>query len=417
MGHRIKLIGVGEEGAAGLSAASLTVIRESDVLAGGERQLSFFPEFTGERVVLKSGITKTVEQLAELREHKKVTVLGSGDPLFFGIAALMVKKLGADAVDIQPSLSSLQLAFARMGESWHDAQLESVHGRPMKGLAQRIDGKAKVAILTDAQNSPSAIAQYLLQFGMDEYEAFVAEDLGSEQERYGYWPLQEMADASFSELNVVILKRRADAPEPRRGFGFEDEEFHQRKPEKGLITKKEVRVLSLAELRLRADSTVWDIGAGSGSVAVECSRLAPRGEVYAIEKNEGDFANIEQNRLKFRTDFTAIHAKAPERLDELPDPDAVFIGGSGGELRELIRICCERLKPEGRIVVNAATIETLSAANQALVEQGFEVRITLVQISRSKPILDMTRFEGLNPIYVITGFRSGGSVQQVEGAV
>ncbi|EXX86007.1 cobalamin biosynthesis protein CbiE, partial [Paenibacillus darwinianus] len=352
------------------------------------------------------GLSRTAEELADLRQESDVVVLASGDPLFFGIAGYLANKLGRDAVEIHSQPSSVQLAFARMGDSWQDAALESVHGRPLKGLAQRIDGRAKVAILTDEENDPAAIARYLLAFGMTEYDAFVAENLGGAEERYGFWRLEELAEARFAPLNLVILRRKPDAPEPRRGFGFEDEEFHQRKPEKGLITKKEVRVLSLSELRLKPDSVVWDIGAGSGSVAVECARLAPLGQVFAIEKNAGDMDNIEQNRRKFRTDFTAIHAKAPDGLEGMPDPDAVFIGGSGGELQELIRLCCGRLREDGRIVVNAATIETLHAAQQALLAQAFAVRISLVQVARSKPILDMTRFEGLNPVYVITGFRA-----------
>jgi precorrin-6Y C5,15-methyltransferase (decarboxylating) len=414
MDKRVKIIGIGDDGALSLSSNFIQWIEGSDVLVGGERHLSFFPNYQGERVILKGGLSRTIEELDQLRQTKKVVVLASGDPLFYGVASFMAKKLGSEAVEIHPHLSSLQLAFARMGESWQDAAFESVHGRPMKGLAQRVDGKKKVAILTDEENSPSAIARYLLDFGMNEYEAFVAENLGGENERYGFWTLEDMVNAEFSSLNVVILRRKPDAPASRHGFGFEDEEFHQRKPEKGLITKKEVRVLSLSELRLKPDSVVWDIGAGSGSVAVECTRLAPYGQVFAIEKNEGDMANIEENRKKFRTDFTAIHAKAPDGLEKLPDPDAVFIGGSGGELRELIRICCYRLKGSGRIVVNSVTIETLSASQQALIEEGFGVNISLLQVSRSKPILNMTRFEGLNPIYVITGCRKPDPIKGEE---
>lgn len=418
--QRIDIIGIGDNGAAGLATDLLRRIREADILFGGERQLGFFPDFHGERKVIKGGLSALTDELGRVRIAKKIVVLASGDPLFFGIAGYLVKRLGAHAIQIHPHLSSVQLAFARMGESWHDAVLVSVHGRSMKGLAQRIDGKAKIAILTDEVNSPAAIARYLKTFRMTEYDLFVAENLGGEDERYGFWALEEMIDGQFSPLNVVILRRRAEAPAVRYGFGFEDEEFHQRKPDKGLLTKKEVRVLSLSELKLKEDSVVWDIGAGSGSVAVECARLAPYGEVFALEKNEADMVNIEQNRLKFRADFTAIHAKAPDGLAELPDPDAVFIGGSGGELRELIRICCTRLKGGGRLVINAATIETLAVSQQAMVEAGFIVRISLVQISRSKPILQLTRFEGLNPIYILTGYReekpsAGEAVEGQEG--
>ncbi|MGN7414999.1 precorrin-6y C5,15-methyltransferase (decarboxylating) subunit CbiE [Paenibacillus sp. SAF-068] len=401
--RKIRIIGVGEEGAAGLTTDSLNLIQEADVIVGGERQLEYFPAFAGERLAIKSGLSDLVVKIKALQATHSVVVLASGDPLFYGIAGYLARKIGPDQLEIRPNLSSLQLAFAQLGESWHDAVLESVHGRPLKGLAQRIDGKAKVALLTDEHNSPAAIGAYLQQFGMTEYDAYVAENLGGADERVRHYTLDELAAAECSPLNVVILLRRKDAPAPRRGFGFADEEFHQRKPEKGLITKREVRAFSLSELKLGEDSIVWDIGAGSGSVAVECTRLAPRGQVFAIEKNEGDLVNIEANRIKFRTDFTVLHAKAPAGLDELPHPDAVFIGGSGGELGQLIALCASRLRPEGRLVVNAATIETLHDSMKAMREAGMDASVTLLQTARSKPILNMTRFEGLNPIYVITG--------------
>ena len=401
--HKIHIIGIGEDGAAGLTAECSNIIQAANVLVGGERLLQYFPDFEGEKLAIKSGLSDLVVKIKALQATHHIVVLASGDPLFYGIAGYLARKLGSDQLQIRPHLSSLQLAFAQLGESWQDAVLESVHGRPLKGLAQRIDGKAKVALLTDEQNSPAAIAAYLQQFGMTEYDAYVAENLGAEDERARHYTLDELVAAECSPLNVVILLRRKDAPAPRKGFGFADEEFHQRKPEKGLITKREVRVFSLSELQLAEDSVVWDIGAGSGSVAVECTRLAPKGQVFAIEKNEGDLVNIEANRVKFRTDFTVLHAKAPAGLDELPNPDAVFIGGSGGELAQLIALCASRLRPAGRIVVNAATIETLHDSMKAMREAGMDASVTLLQTARSKPILNMTRFDGLNPIYVITG--------------
>ncbi|MFX3647183.1 MAG: precorrin-6y C5,15-methyltransferase (decarboxylating) subunit CbiE [Paenibacillus sp.] len=415
--RKIRIIGVGEEGAAGLTTESLNLIQEADVLVGGERQLQYFPAFAGERLAIKSGLSDLAVKIKALQATHNVVVLASGDPLFYGIAGYLARKLGPDQLEIRPNLSSLQLAFARLGESWHDAALESVHGRPLKGLAQRIDGKAKIALLTDEHNSPAAIGAYLQQFGMTEYDAYVAENLGGADERARHYTLDELAAAECSPLNVVILLRRKDAPTPRKGFGFADEEFHQRKPEKGLITKREVRAFSLSELKLGEDSIVWDIGAGSGSVAVECTRLAPRGQVFAIEKNEGDLVNIEANRVKFRTDFTVLHAKAPAGLDELPHPDAVFIGGSGGELGQLIALCASRLRPEGRLVVNAATIETLHDSMKAMREAGMDASVTLLQTARSKPILNMTRFDGLNPIYVITGqYIAAEEAQTANGA-
>ncbi|WP_239632124.1 precorrin-6y C5,15-methyltransferase (decarboxylating) subunit CbiE [Paenibacillus sp. H1-7] len=398
---RPKVIGIGDNGRQSLLPQYAQWITESDVLVGGERQLQWFPDYPGETIAIKGGLSELAARLQTVAElGRKVVVLASGDPLFYGIGGYLSSRLD---VEIYPNMSSVQLAFARMGQSWQDAYITSVHGRSMKGLAQRIDGKAKVALLTDETNSPRAIADYLLSFGMIEYRAFVAEHLDGPQERCGWYELQELAANDFAPLNVVILTASKEAvKEKQRSLGIEDDQFIQRKPDKGLITKKEIRVLSLAQLGLQQDSIVWDIGTCTGSVAIEAARIARYGEVYAIEKNEADLQNCLDNMRRFRTDLTAVQGRAPQGLESFPDPDAVFIGGSGGEMRELLHVCCTRLRPGGRIVLNAATIENLYEANKAFADEGMATSITLAQIARSKPILDLTRFEGLNPIYIIT---------------
>lgn len=394
----MKLIGISDNGKASLLPLYQSWIEESEVLVGGERVLDFFPDYRGEKIIIKNGLKQLTERLRE--EKRRTVILASGDPLFYGIGGYLSKKM---KVDIYPYISSIQLAFARMGESWQDAYFASVHGRSMKGLAQRIDGKVKVVLLTDETNNPNAIADYLLRFGMTEYKAFVAENIESENERFGWYDLETMKQESFSSLNVVILKKVAKSPE--WCLGIDDEEFSQRKPDKGLITKKEIRVLSIAALKLKKNSIVWDIGTCTGSMAIEAAKIATEGQVFAMEKNEADLENCYQNQYKFRVDLTAVHSKAPQGLENFPEPDAIFIGGTGGEMVELIQTCCARLKEDGRIVLNAATIENLYLANQAFDEAEFETSINLSQISRSKPILQMNRFVPLNPIYIITAKR------------
>ncbi|MFD2171895.1 precorrin-6y C5,15-methyltransferase (decarboxylating) subunit CbiE [Tumebacillus lipolyticus] len=399
MNGNIHVIGIGDDGA--VSPEQRKLIDRSDILFGGERHLNFFPDFQGRREVIKGGLSDLVATMKAA--EGTVTVLASGDPLFYGIGSFLAKKL--PGVIIHPHLSSIQLAFARLGVAWQDALITSLHGKPISGLAQKIDGLDKVALLTDERNTPSAIADYLLSFGMTEYTMFVAENLGGETERCGSYQLEELAGRTFSPLNVVILLKKQGHTAPHYGLGIDDDQFAQRKPDKGLITKKEVRVLSLSELNLRRDSIVWDIGTCTASLAIEAARIAREGAVYAIEKNEPDLENAVENARKFRTDIAFVHGKAPTGLDAWPDPDAVFIGGSGGEMAELLKLCAERLRPHGRIVLNAATIETLYEATQTFAKVGLTTRVTLLQTSRSKPILHMTRFEGLNPIYIITAYK------------
>ncbi|RFU64520.1 precorrin-6y C5,15-methyltransferase (decarboxylating) subunit CbiE [Peribacillus saganii] len=394
MSNKIKMIGIGTNGPASLFPLYLSWIEESEVLIGGQRQLSYFPDYQGEKIAIKGNISSLARKLQ--KETRNTVILASGDPLFFGIGSYLSNKL---PIRILPNISSIQLAFAKMGEPWQDADFVSVHGRSMAGLAQRIDGKKKVAILTDESNSPAKIANYLLEYGMTEYRAFVAENLGDETERSGWHELAEMADAEFHPLNVVILKKVQEGPV--WPLGIEDEEFHQRKPDKGLITKKDVRSLSIIALQLKKNSVVWDIGTCTGSVAIEAARIASEGQVFAVEKNEKDLENCYQNMRKFRADITVKHAKAPQGLEDFPDPDAIFIGGTAGNMEDILDQCCSRLKKNGNIVLNAVTIESLGQSVEGFKKRGFDTSITLAQISKSKPILNLTRFDALNPIYII----------------
>lgn len=198
----IKLIGIGDNGLESLLPQYVSWIEDSEVLVGGERLLEFFPHYSGEKIVVKGGLKPLVEQLKN--EKRKTVVLASGDPLFYGLGGYLTSKID---IEVYPYFSSIQLAFSKMGESWQDAYLISVHGRSMKGLAQKIDGKSKIALLTDSDNSPSKIAEYLLSFGMTEYRAYVAENIQGEDEKYGWYELEDMKNLEFSSLNVVILKK------------------------------------------------------------------------------------------------------------------------------------------------------------------------------------------------------------------
>ncbi|GKV65363.1 precorrin-6Y C5,15-methyltransferase [Sporosarcina sp. NCCP-2331] len=395
MTNWMKMIGIGDNGAAGLLPQYIEWINECDVLVGGERHLQFFPSFEKEKKVIKGGLSALTAELQE--ETRNVVILVSGDPLFYGLGGVFAKKL---PLEIYPYTSSIQLAFSKMQESWQDAYIVSLHGRSIKGFAQKIDGRKKVAVLTDETNSPQTIAAYLKSFNMTEYDGFVAENLEGENERCRFLSLDEMEKTSFSSLNVVILKQRSAVE--RASLGIPDDAFLQRKPDKGLITKREIRTLCLQELKLKENSIVWDIGTCTGSVAIEAAKIAREGAVYAIEKNEGDLENCLENQLKHRTDFVAVLGKAPDRLEEFPDPHAIFIGGNGGNMERLLQTCISRLQPNGRLVMNIATIENLAEAMSHLKTLGCEVSILQAQLSKSKPILHLTRFEPLNPIYIVT---------------
>ena len=373
---------------------------------GGERQLGFFPDYSGKKLLIKNKLADLIESLKN--ENTDAVVLASGDPLFFGIGGYLVSQFNsADyQIEIYPAVSSLQLAFARATISWQDVQCISLHGRKIQGLAQRVDAKNKVAILTDTENHPGKIAAYLLHFQLTDYRAFVAENLGMEKERCSWYSLEDLAQKNgddFYELNVVILVR--DAKNRANTLGIPDEEFSFPEKPDGLITKKEIRVLAISALNLKPDSVVWDIGSCTGSIAIEAAKTATEGKVYAFEKNPQHAMHCHVNTKKFHTDIEIIEKNAPDGLVDLPDPDAVFIGGSGGNLRDILEVCSRRLRPSGRVVVNAATVETLYEAMDYFKQNGFIAESSMIQISRSRKIGELTRFQALNPVFILTARR------------
>lgn len=424
-----RIVGVLDNGADGLTPEALATLRAADLVIGARRTLDLFDGVirkAAERCDLTGRLPQVPQWIAEARRnHRKVVVLATGDPLCHGIGSFLTAKLGREAVAIQPNVSMLQLACARLGQPWQEARIGSVHSRdagewtpgagPEHGLyalLQLLRQADLVAVFTSPENGPARIARMLLTESLqDEFDMAVAECLLQEQERTWNWMgIQEAADAVFADPNIILLRRRPAVREAL--FGLPDDRFQQRTPDKGLITKREVRAVSLARMALRLDSVVWDIGAGSGAVGLEAARLCPQGHVYAIEKNEADVAIAGNNRASLRvTNYTLHHGRAPAGLETWPDPDAVFIGGSGGELRELIALCLQRLRAGGHLVMNFATIENLGAAVETLKATGAEWDVVQLQAARSRPILDMHRMQAENPIWIICAERGAPTLK------
>lgn len=399
----VTVIGMSDDGCLSLSARAINAVEKAQVLVGGERHLEFFPQFSGEKIVVKSNLTELISKIEEVSQENHVAVLASGDPLFFGIGGLIVKKLGIEQVEVIPHVSSIQLAFARIGVKWDDAVWISLHGRPKTGFLTKIKGHHKVAVFTDPENSPKAIAQYLLSFGEKDWKAWVSENLGGVEERVRAFSLEELASSGdISELNVLILLREDpewSAP-PLIPFIHEDD-FAKRMPKKGLITKREVRLLSLGFLNLKKDSIVWDIGAGSGSVSIEAALICSEGHVYAVEVDPEGITICKENLLTHRVDnVTVVEGLAPEALNSLPRPDAVFIGGSKGNMREILEFSLDQLTRGGRLVVNAITFENVQESYSYFKEKELNPEVILLNVARGEPLAHYLRYEALNPIHI-----------------
>lgn len=430
-----RIIGVLDDGVASLAPHALAHIKNADLVIGGTRTLELFAAHFAPHAQcrdLTGQLTQVPEWIRDAQAHnKRVVVLATGDPLCHGIAGFLQARLCIEACEVLPNVSTVQLACARLGIPWQDMKICSVHNRdagewhtgagrehglyPVLRAAQQYD---RLAIFTSPENSPDRLARMLVHEGLDgEFRAAVAERLLQENERViTDCAVADVANLRFAEPNVMLLWRTTPA---RREvvFGLADDSFHQRYPEKGLITKREVRAVSLARLQLRTDSIVWDIGAGSGAVGLEAARLCSDGYVYAIEKNADDVANAAKNRHKLGLhNYALTHGRAPQGLDNWPDPDAIFIGGSGGELAELIRVCLTRLKHHAWLVMNFVTFENVGIAMATLKDLDAQWDITQLQASRSRPILDMHRLAAENPVWVVCAQKNcGGTVDNGNG--
>ncbi|MEL6930474.1 MAG: precorrin-6y C5,15-methyltransferase (decarboxylating) subunit CbiE [Cyanobacteria bacterium J06600_6] len=417
----IAVVGIGLDGGAGLADHVLQIVEKATVLAGSRRHLSYFEELTIEKLELVN-LNQGIEAISNLDSGSSlIVVLASGDPLFFGLGRLLLAKLEPKQISFYPHITSIQLAFSSLKIPWQDADLVSVHGRSTDNLIKLFkQGRSKIAVLTDSHNNPAAISRLLISLELPvSYSFYLCENLGGKDEKSTHFTdqqltqLSQMAGDSFAALNVLILIREEQdntldlATLPL--IGLPDSSFLSFSDRPSLITKKEVRLAILGELALQPQQTVWDIGAGTGSVSIEIARLCPTSQVFAIEKTSMGSNLIAQNSQRFRVDnLKSINGKAPSVLKELPNSDRIFIGGSGGNLIEILTTCSQKLNPAGIIVMSFATVEYQFQAINWLTENAWQYKLLQLQISRSTPIANLTRMTPLNPVTVITAWRKTG---------
>lgn len=413
MRRPVVIVGIGADGCPGLSSRAVNAVAVADVLAGGERQLASFPQFRGERIVLGKDLAAAVERIAALADEHAVCVLASGDPLFFGIGARVVARVGVAHVEVLPHPSAVQWAFARAGIAWDDAALLSVHGRSLAGIAARVRRARKAAVLTGGAGGPAALARHLADHCEGGFAAWLCEDLGGPAERVRrFATLEALAAAGdAAPLNVVLLVRDDPAWRPPPALPFlREDALEQRRPKAGLVTKREVRALALATLAVRPDAVVWDVGAGSGSVAVEAASLAPEGRVFAVERDAVSAGNCRANARAHGMDHVhVVEGAAPAALDGLEAPDAVFVGGSGGSLDAIVATALARLRPGGRIAIAAVTLDTLEEARRALAAAGAEAEVIQVSVSRGAPLAGRLRLDPLTPVFLVAASRPEAS--------
>jgi precorrin-6Y C5,15-methyltransferase (decarboxylating) len=405
---KLVIVGIGDDGLAGLTDAARRVVADADLILGAPSTLKLLESMPARKVSLDPDMPSALRQVREAHTAHRPVLVSSGDPLFYGVARYLCDRLGKDQFEVVPHVSSMQLAFARIKESWDDAYLSNLAGRPLETIVDRIRTAEKVGLFSSDELPPARLAQALLDRGIDYFRAYVCENLGSPDERVTQAELAELVGLEFDPLHVLILVRKPGRPDRagrasrHRLFGNPDDAFAQSLPKRGLITTAEVRSIALAQLDVRPTSVVWDIGAGSGSVAIEAAQLAHQGMVFAIEPEPADIALIQANAEEFGVpNIRPVAGRAPEVLATLPEPDAIFVGGTGRQVVLVLSTAYARLAVGGRMVVNVATIDGLATAHETLKKLAGAVQVWNVLIARGIEQMDRVRFEGINPSYLL----------------
>jgi precorrin-6Y C5,15-methyltransferase (decarboxylating) len=415
-GTRTPVTVVGYDGAP-LSADAAQVVAAAELVVGGRRHLAAVDLPAGARTIVLGAVEQAVVQLQEAHDRgERVVVLASGDPGFFGIVRLLSRHHLPLAV--LPARSSVAAAFARLGLPWDDAIVVSAHGRDRRtalNVLRRFGGSGQpVAVLTDADSAPDRLVDEL---GDECPRLVVFERLGEPDETMthvlpggsaapapGVLSATKARNRRWEAPNLVITTgrpthpaapllqgRRAAYADEVAGWGLPDELFAHRD---GMLTKRDVRAVVLARLAPGLGQLVWDVGAGSGSVAVECSRLGAA--AVAVERDPQALHHINDNAARHHAPVRVVHGAAPAVLAGLPQPDAVFVGGGGPDVVTAVAA----VRPP-RLVVALATLERVAPTVAALA--GYDVDTVLVQVQQLQPLGDGHRLAPTNPVFVVSG--------------
>lgn len=406
--EKIHIIGIGDDGLQGLTTAARELVEGAGLLLGPDELLRLVPASKAERVAVGGDMDAAIKRI-EQAAGKRAVLLVSGDPLFYGMARYLCGRLGKERFEIYPHVSSMQLAFARVKESWEEAYLTNLATRTLEKQLDRMRTAEKVGVFTTDETPPRAVAKALLDARIDYFTGYVCENLGSPDERVTQGDLAELAAQDFASPNVMVLVRKPNLPDRpsdqagRRMFGNPDEVFLQSRPKHGLLTPSELRCVALGELDLGPTSIVWDIGAGSGSVAIEAAQIASQGKTYAVEMDAEDYQLIVSNAERFGVkNLVPIHGRAPDAWADLPAPDAIFVGGSGRGINNVVDEAYDRLKPGGRLVASVGSIENLAEVNATLQKRGTDVKVWLFNVARGTYQLERVRFEAQNPSFLLS---------------
>lgn len=392
----IDVIGIGEDGYAGLSRQARNALEDADVVIGGNRHHGLAPNLRAERVKWPSPFSAAVGSIKEMA-GRRVALLVTGDPLWYSAGALLLRHVPADEIRFHPQLSAFQLACARMRWSLADVETLTTHGRPAEQLLPYVYPGSRLVVLTAGSEAPGQIGRLLERDGYGESRLTVLGSLGgkgesSRTETARHWAegVQSAEVPSFHTLCIDCVATKSTTVKPR-GPGLPDDAFET----DGNFTKKELRTLAVAALAPRSRELLWDVGSGSGSISIEWMRTARDALAIGIEPNESRRAAARRNAERLGAPrLKLVAGRAPEVFPELPDPDAVFIGG--GLSHETACLAIERVKPFGRVVAHAVTLE--SEGQLARMHQEYGGELTRISVNRARPMGALRGWDALMPV-------------------
>lgn len=390
----LSIIGIGEDGRNGLSLAARTSLDQARLVVGGRRHLALAQPLTAETMTWPSPLADAMPAILA-RRGEPVCVLASGDPFFHGVGTLLAASISPDEFTCHPAPSSISLAAARLGWSLQDVTLVSLHGRDLLRVIPHLQPRAKLLCLTWDATTPGRLAALLGERGFGRSALHVLEALGGPRERRARYHADRFVASDIAALNIVAIEVVADASARVVPVapGLPDDWFEH----DGQITKREVRAMTLAALRPFRGAHLWDIGAGSGSIAIEWSLLDPANRATAIESQIARAERVSRNASALGVPEVAIIVgRAPAALAGLAPPDAIFIGGGAGD-EGLVDAAITALPSGGRLVVNAVTIETQAALIARYAATGGD--LTSIAIAHADPV---GRFHGWRPAMPVT---------------
>ncbi|MEH6526309.1 MAG: precorrin-6y C5,15-methyltransferase (decarboxylating) subunit CbiE [Sneathiella sp.] len=393
----LSIVGIGEEGLSTLKPEARTAIDSATMLVGGERHLALVPDDGRERKTWASPLMDLVHEIIA-RRGEKICILATGDPQHFGIGVTFTKRLPIDELAIYPSVSAFSLAASRLGWDLSHIDCLTLHGRPLELLIPNLTNRAKILALSDSGNTPYEVAKLLSTHGYGRSEMTILEHMGGLDEKITTVDAFHLGDIQFRDFNTIALNCKSDSGTQllSREPGLPDTAFvHD-----GQLTKQEIRSVTLAALVPLPGQLLWDVGAGSGSIGIEWMRCHGSNQAIAVENHKERLGYIRENKLKLGVPgLTIVSEKAPASLQHIPAPDAIFIGG-GLSVEGLFETCWTALKPGGRLVANAVTIE----GEGILFDQHdlYGGSLTRINISRAEKI---GKFNSWKPFRQVTQYR------------